>query len=42
MKLSMEQQHDAMDVWNRNMGPTPPPFAEEHPVSEGWLKADPI
>jgi hypothetical protein len=38
MKLSMEQQHDAMDVWNRNMGPTPPPFAEEHPVSEGWLK----
>ena len=39
MKLTMEQQHDAMDVWNRNMGPTPPPFAEEHPVSEEWLKA---
>jgi len=39
MKLSTEQQHDAMDVWNRNMGPTPPPFAEEHPVAEGWLKA---
>lgn len=39
MKLSAEQQHDATEVWNRNMGPTPPPFAEQHPASEGWLKA---
>ena len=39
MKLNTEQQHDAIDVWNRNIGPTPPPFGEEHPASEGWLQA---
>ena len=39
MKLTGEQQRDAMDVWNRNMGPTPPPFADQHPASDAWLKA---
>src|SRR5215471_15787756 len=39
MKLTAEQQREAMDVWNRNMGPTPPPFAEPHPASDAWLKA---
>src|SRR5215472_8616805 len=39
MKLTAEQQRQAMDVWNRNMGPTPPPFADQHPASDAWLKA---
>ncbi|MGB9197135.1 MAG: hypothetical protein WCB53_09450 [Terriglobales bacterium] len=39
MKLNAAQQHDAIDVWNRSMGPTPPPFADGHPASEAWLKA---
>jgi len=39
MKLTAEQQREATDVWNRNMGPTPPPFADQHPTSDEWLKA---
>lgn len=39
MKLTGEQQRGAMDVWNRSMGPTPPPFGVQHPASDGWLKA---
>lgn len=39
MKLNQEQQQEGMDVWNRSMGPTPPPFADGHPASEAWLKA---
>lgn len=39
MKLSADQQREAMDVWNRNMGPSPPPFADQHPASDTWLKA---
>jgi hypothetical protein len=38
MKLTAEQRRDAMDVWNRNMGLTPPPFADQHPASDAWLK----
>lgn len=39
MKLTADQQREAMDVWNRNMGPTPPPFADQHHASDAWLKA---
>jgi hypothetical protein len=39
MKLTADQQREAIDVWNRNMGPTPPPFADQHPASDAWLKA---
>lgn len=39
IKLSVDQQREAMDVWNRNMGPSPPPFADQHPASDAWLKA---
>lgn len=39
MKLTVGQQREAMDVWNRNMGPTPPPFADQHSASDTWLKA---
>jgi hypothetical protein len=39
MKLTADQQREAMDVWNRNMGTTPPAFADQHPVSDAWLKA---
>src|SRR5215472_543363 len=28
-----------MDVWNRNVGPTPPPFADQRPAPDAWLKA---
>jgi hypothetical protein len=39
MKLTADQQREAIDVWNRNMAPTPPPFADQHPASDAWLKA---
>ena len=39
MKLTDEQQREAIDVWNRNMGPAPPRFADQHPASDAWLKA---
>jgi len=39
MKLTADQQREAIDVWNRNMGPAPPPFADQHPASDAWLKA---
>jgi len=39
MKLTADQQREAIDVWNRNLGPTPPPFADQHPASDAWMKA---
>jgi hypothetical protein len=39
LKLSGAQQHDAVDVWNRSMGPAGPPFGSEHAASEAWAKA---
>jgi len=39
MKLNAEQRHDAIDVWNRNMGPAPPPIVNEQAASRIWEKA---
>lgn len=39
LPLSTEQQHEAIEVWNRKMGPAGPPFSDERPASEAWAKA---
>jgi len=39
MRLNAEQEHDAIDVWDRNMGPAPPPIVNEQAASKIWEKA---
>jgi len=39
MKLNEQQQKDAMDVWNRNMGPGSPLVGDDRTVSEAWERA---
>ena len=38
MKLNAQEQRDAIDVWNRNMDPTPVPFNDQHAALDSWLK----
>lgn len=38
-KLSPEQQAEVITVWNRNMGPTPPPYSDQSPAADAWLKS---